>query len=720
MIVVLAEKPSVANDIAKVLGANRRSTGYFEGNGYRVTFAFGHLVKICEPEKINKAWSKPWQLSQLPMIPENWRYEVNSSVASQFSIIKKLFLDPSTTSIVSATDAGREGEHIFRLIYQLTGCKLPVSRLWISSLTEHAIKDGFKNLRPLSDFDNLAKTALARSHADWLVGLNFTRAYTLINNQLLTVGRVQTPTLALLTARHEQIANFKPEVFYEIKVKFAPDLITTFQTSVNDKIITRISDKDEAQKILEAIKPKKTGIVKSVKNSPKVINPKALFDLLTLQKEANRLFGYTANQVLEIAQTLYEKHKLITYPRTESRYLSTDIIGELPAVINNLLKSRFVSSQVIDVLAKNNLKAGSITVATLKPYLTKSYVDDNKLTDHHAIIPTAKTAFGDLSQLELNVYKLIFLRFLAVFLPKAVFLETNVVINVDDYSFGAKGTVVKDPGWTLIDEFKSQAQDSENQLPDLTVDQVLTKLDQKLNKGQTTPPKPYDDGSLLTAMKNANQNIDDEDLASYMKQNGLGTPATRSLIIERLIQSNYVTRVKKTLQPTDKGIALIENIHPKLKDIALTAVFEEKLARILDGKLNLDSFETDISSFVSEILPVIVKQKAIVPVNHKDAIGTCPLCKSGQVLINKKALGCSQWKEGCKFTLWRKQYGKQLTDNQLKELFINRKTKVISGFKKKSDGSSYEARLIMTDDFKVSLDFSFKLDLNLKKDANAK
>ncbi len=708
--VVLAEKPSVARDIASVLGAGTRRDGYFEGNGYVVTYAFGHLVTIAEPEQMNPAWGKPWRVEQLPMIPTQWKYRVADKADAQFNVIKKLFSDPATGKIICATDAGREGEHIFRLIYQLTGCKKPVDRLWISSLTADAIRDGFKNLKSSKAFDNLAAAASGRARADWIVGLNFTRAYTTINRQLCTVGRVQTPTLNLIVERQNTIDNFKPEVFYEILVTFEPGFLARYITPGTDPQ-TRLQDKAQAQQILADIASEPAGMVAKIETNEKRTKAPPLYDLLTLQKDANKRYGYTAQETLDLAQSLYEQHKLISYPRTESRHLSNDIVDQLPRILSTVLQASTTSQQARDAFKRENLIPGNIKVDDLRPRLSKSYVDDTKLTDHHAIIPTHKTPPAELPQKERNVYDLVAARFMAIFLPPEIRDETEAILKIADHSFRARGVVIKDPGWTILErnqksKDKDQNTDAEaQQLPLMVRGQTVRKRKADLKEGKTVPPKPYDDASLLTAMKNAGKELDDEDLAAYMKQSGLGTPATRAQIIERLITSGYIERSKKALLPTVKGKALIAAVHPKLKDIGLTASWEQQLADMTDGKIALSTFEAEIGSFLRRLLPDVTAQGASLPAKAQDGMAPCPQCGQGVVRETPKGAGCNRWREGCTFGVWREVYGKKLTDNQLKELVQKRRTKLIKGFKRKDGSGTYDARLVLNDEFKVRLEF---------------
>lgn len=723
MKVILAEKPSVARDIAAVVGANDKRAGYMQGNGYIVTYAFGHLVQIAEPEDMNPAWGKPWRLEQLPMIPSQWKYRITEKADEQFGTIRRLFEDPKTTGIVCATDAGREGEHIFRLIYMLIGCTKPVERLWISSLTAEAIRDGFNKLRPAKEFDNLADAAAARAHADWIVGLNFTRAYTSLNRELCTIGRVQTPTLALIVERQKAIDNFKSANFYEVFVTFEPGFVARYITPAAEEGKegqTRLQDKAVAKAIVDAITPEKTGSVQSVITQEKRNKPPALYDLLTLQKEANKRFGYTAKETLDIAQSLYEEHKLISYPRTESRHLSNDMVDELPGVVTAVLKAPFTTQTTRDALAAESIVPGKITADILRPKLTKAYLDDNKLTDHHAIIPTHKAPSASLSERQRNVYELVALRFLSIFLPPEVRDETTVMIGIGEHTFRARGVVIKDPGWTVLepkanDSSKKKEKDKtgdaaeeSQQLPPLKKADVVSKTKQELKERKTNPPKPYDDSTLLTAMKNAGQDLDDEDLAAYMKQRGLGTPATRAAIIERLLQTGYIERNKKYLIPTDKGKALIAQVHDNLRDVKLTASWEQGLADMQDGKLEITKFETDIAEFVRNLLPELTKEGAPRLLRDGD-IGTCPQCKLGIVRFTPKGAGCMRWREGCKFSIWRQSYGKELSDDHIKQLLETKRTELITGFKKKDGSGTYDARLVINEEFKVRLDFSREL-----------
>lgn len=694
MIVVLAEKPSVARDIAAILGANQKKTGYFEGNGYQVTYAFGHLVTIAEPEEMNPSWGGPWKMEQLPMIPTEWKYRVADKGQEQFDCIKRLFLHPVTKEIICATDAGREGQHIFDLIYQLTGSTKPVQRLWISSLTAEAIREGFRHLKPLSAFANLSAAAVWRARADWLVGLSATRAYTLINGQTCTVGRVQTPTLALIVTRQIATDNFKPIAFYEIQVIFEPGFTAKYITCGDDPQ-TRLQDRATAQAILDHISPTPSGTVVSVTTTEKTTKAPPLFDLLTLQKEANRRFGYTAQETLDLAQSLYEEYKVLSYPRTESRYLSHDMLPELPSIIRSLPKEWSIETALTAL--NNGLK------------LSKTYVDDTKLTDHHAIIPTHNPTPANLPAKHRNVYELVAARFLSIFLPAEIRNETTAIIQLGQHPFRAFGSITTEPGWTVLNNQPAPGEEKGEDaqvLPSLAEGQHVVKRNGQLKEGKTTPPKPYDDASLLIAMKNAGQEIEDEDLAAYMEQSGLGTPATRAAIIEKLIAVGYIERKKKALVPTAKGKALINQVHLTLKDVTLTASWEQQLANIQDGTIPADFFATAITQFAQGIFPdIIANRPAMTAVPNPNIYGPCPKCITGTVRKTIKGAGCSRFKEGCKFSIWGQINGKKLTDEHIRHLVTKGRTELIKGFKKKDGHGTYDASLVLTDDFKVRLEF---------------
>jgi DNA topoisomerase III len=713
MKVVLAEKPSVARDIANVLGASKRNDGYFSGGDYAVTWALGHLVTIAAPESMDARWGKPWSLGQLPMIPGQWQYSVREQTAAQFHCIEKLLNNRTTTEVICATDAGREGEHIFRLIYAQAQCSKPVKRLWISALTAEAIRARLNDLHPGADFDALASAARARAHADWIVGLNATRAYTLHNRQVCTVGRVQTPTLALIVEREKEIRAFVPSSYFEVQATFEPGFTAKY---IDAKGETSLPDTPQAAAIHDAIEPIPAGTVISVESQDKTLTPPPLFDLVTLQREANEKFGYTAKDTLAIAQALYETHKIFTYPRTESRHLSAKMINSLPGILE-AVPARF-----------DPARSQALRRATAGPPLSKAYVDDSKLTDHHAIIPTTRRAPESLPERERNLYEVVVIRFLGIFLPNAVRSDTVVLLQLGEHTFRATGSVMKEPGWTVLKTREPQKKEQESEeepdqsLPVLEPGQVVAKTDSAVVEKKRRPPRAYTDASLLAAMKNAGRLVTDETLAAYMKHNGLGTAATRAEIIERLIQSQYLDRQKKALIPTPKGMALIAQVHPGLRDPVTTADWEQKLKQIEDAELDASSFEDSIGEFIRELLPHIANSQAIertLEAGMEQPGATqkisCPVCKTGEIReIKPKQVGnrnsfwgCSNYRNGCKFSVNGVIAGKKLSSATVKKLCQQEKAPPLKGFHKKN-GGTFDAALALDSSYKVIFQFDAK------------
>ncbi len=689
MKVILAEKPSVARDIAKVLNVTGKKDGYIENNEYAVTWAFGHLVSLSNPEKQNSKWTGSWNLNNLPMIPENWKFEVNQDGKKQFKVISKLFKEAD--EIICATDAGREGEHIFRLIYNESGCKKPFKRLWISSLTEASIKNGFENLKNGSEFDNLADSADCRAKSDWIVGLNSTQGYTVHNDQLCTIGRVQTPTLSLIVNRENDIKNFSSKTYYELNAVFEK-----FSAKYFEEKESKFFEKDKIDEIVKSLESVDSLIVSKVEDKEKIIKAPGFFNLLNLQKECNSKFGYSAQETLNIAQALYEKHKIITYPRTESCHISEDMVSSLHSLVDNIPED---FSKFADI-AKTRLNDGLT--------LGKTYVNDAKLTDHHAVIVSDKKAkMSDLSEQEKNIYLLICKKFLAVFLPENILAETKVELKADNKTFKATGTVTVQEGFKEL--YLSEKKEKKDKTLPVLKENMEVKLNKfKLDEKQTKPPKSHNESSLLTAMKTAGKEIDEKELALTIKENGLGTPATRASIIERLITTGYIERQKKTLIPTQKGFEIIEVVSPDLKSAVLTAKWEEKLKLVEDGKYNKDDFLNEISDLISEIISSISSSKKITN-NQPQAekYGECPICKKGELIKGKKGVGCSDWKSGCKFVIWLTVAKKKLPEKEIKNLIKDGKTGLIKGFKSKKD-KPFDAVLKFDDEFKVVFDFENK------------
>ena len=594
---VLAEKPSVARDLAHVLGATSRAEGYLQGNGYVVTWAIGHLVALAEPQEMNRAW-KRWSLADLPILPNAWPLVVSESTRAQYAIVRRWLLSSDVDDVVCATDAGREGELIFRYIYESAGASKPVRRLWISSLTPQAIRAGFASLQDGRAFDRLADAARARSRADWLVGMNLTRAYSVLNDDVLSVGRVQTPTLAMIVARELEIRAFVPEHYLVVVATFAPPGEkepayegTYVRPNVRDSEAKRLPiDGEDANEIVERAK-RGMARVESVERQSKRIPPPALYDLTELQRHANRLYGYTAQRTLELAQSLYERHKLISYPRTDSRHLSRAIAETLPAIV------RVISEPYRALLADGT--------GTLP--LGPRFVDDSRVSDHHAIIPTEVAARADLPPDERRVYDLVCRRLLEAWHTDHVYAVTTVMTEITWNEFKDRytsaGASVENEGWKSLDIRLANPRAKEPTLPGgLTRGMPRRVLEAKTAAKQTYPPARYTDGTLLTAMETAGRALEEKEMSDAMRQCGLGTPATRSAILETLLRREYIVRDAKTLVATEKGVALVGMVHPHVKSPAMTGDWEAKLARIGRGEVKLGAFMAEIEEYVRGVV----------------------------------------------------------------------------------------------------------------------
>ena len=623
-IAVVAEKPSVARDIARVIGANKRAQGYLHGNGYAVTWAIGHLVALAQPHEVHARW-KAWRVDQLPMLPERWPLVALPSTKEQFEVVQRLLNDPQTEQVVAATDAGREGELIFRYIFELAGCSKPVRRLWISSLTPQAIRQGFDALVDGVKLDPLADAARGRSRADWLVGMNLSRAYTLrrrqrgdASSELFSVGRVQTPTLALLVQRDQTIADFTPEQYQEVQATFAPPqqpcepsecyVGTYFQPAADDaRAASRLPADGEAAAAVVLRAQQGSASVQDVQRKSRRTRPPLLYDLTELQRHANRLFGISAGRTLELAQALYEKHKLISYPRTDCRHLSSDVAQTLPRVV-----------QAVREPYEQLLAPG-----TGQRPLGPRYVDDKRLTDHHAIIPTTTDpGKARLSQDEQRIHDLICRRLLAAWHDDHVAAVTTVITRVETPDAGqepavvdlyrASGTTVEQLGWRALEPpprrkkgrpGKAGAGDGEQRLPPgLTPGQARRVADARALAKQTRPPPRYTDASLLTAMETAGKVLDDRELSDAMRDSGLGTPATRAATIETLLSRGYLERQGKALHTTVKGAQLIAEVHQQVKSPAMTGAWEQRLKQIERGEADLPSFMADIEQYVRQVV----------------------------------------------------------------------------------------------------------------------
>ncbi|MEO6810967.1 MAG: DNA topoisomerase 3 [Isosphaeraceae bacterium] len=640
MKVVLAEKPSVARELASFLGAIERRDGYFEGKGYQVTWALGHLVTLKEPQDYDSTL-KRWTLESLPIVPERFGLKPLDEKGSgkQLAVVRRLF--KGADALIAATDAGREGELIFRYILELTGCVgKAAERLWLSSLTREAIRDAFARLRPLSDYDSLYAAARCRSEADWIVGLNATRYYTVryrSSGLLWSVGRVQTPVLALIVRRDDEIRTFKPELFWE--------LLTRYRAVVFKFSGDRFSKEADAQAGLRQVQGHPFSIL-GVDRKPERLQPPQLYDLTELQRDMNRRFSLSADTTLKTAQSLYES-KLISYPRTDSRYLTNDLKSKIPGILDDLRPSK-------------PLEIGKLDLAAL-PF-TGRIINDAKVGDHHAIIPTGKQP-GNLTPIALKVFDAILTRLIAAFYPLCLKEVTTVNGASNGLPFRARGVRVIEPGWTALYPRKADAQrDDEQDLPEFQIGETGPH-EPIVRQGETAPPKPYTEATLLGAMETAGKLVDDEALKEALKQHGLGTPATRASIIETLLKRGYIARDKKTLAATDLGRYLIALVRdPALKSPELTGDWEAKLREIERGSLDPAHFMAEIATYTGGVI-----RSGNASQVDPDRLGDCPRC--GQpVIAGKKGFGCSAWRDGCPFVLFREYKGLVLNDDQVREL----------------------------------------------------
>ncbi len=622
---VLAEKPSVARDIAKVLGATTRGEGYLHGSGYVVTWAIGHLASLAQPHEIHPQW-KFWRRETLPMLPDVWPLVVYEKTKDQFEVVRKILSSPRVGRVICATDAGREGELIFRYIYEAAGCSKPIERLWISSLTPEAIRKGFESIKPGADYEPLADAARGRSRADWLVGMNLSRAYTLTYGDDLSVGRVQTPTLAMLVERELAVRRFVPEDYLEVVATFRPSGRPEAEAYKG----TWVRDVEEIQKSArlpadgveagQIASRAKTGIaaIESVKAETQRMGPPLLYDLTELQRHANRLFGFSAQHTLDTAQALYERHKLISYPRTDSRYLSQDVAGTLPRIV-----------QTVSAPYREHLAPGTGD----KP-LGRRYVDDAKVSDHHAIIPTVTSPDRvDLSPDERKIYDLVCRRLLTCWHEDHVWSVTTVITAITNAAvidrYHSSGKTIQQVGWKALDfqtekkkassrkgKAGEESLDEEQALPaGLARGQSQDVLDAEAIRKKTRAPKRFTEAMLLTAMETAGKSLDEKELSDAMKDSGLGTPATRASIIEVLLKREYIVRNAKNLEATDKGIHLIEVVHPEVKSPAMTGQWEAYLKRIQRGEAQLEPFLRGIEDYVRDAIGKVGR----IPANRQSA-----------------------------------------------------------------------------------------------------
>ena len=701
MRLIVAEKPSVGRDIAGALGRHRRGKGYLVGDGWTVTWALGHLAELAPPDAYGEEY-KRWRLESLPILPERFKVRVSPKTREQFSVVKGLLRDPSVTEVVNACDAGREGELIFAYLYGLSGCKKPVLRLWISSLTQEAIREGFGSLREGRAMKPLEDAARSRGEADWIVGMNATRAYSVRFGRpgnVLSVGRVQTPTLKLLVDREREIEDFKPEKFWTVHARFRRDEgeAHTYDGVWFKKKENRLKDREAAERIAEKVRGG-TGTIRKAEKKTATEQPPLLYDLTELQRNANARFGFTAERTLRAAQALYEERKLITYPRTSSRYLSKDMVGGL--------KKRVEATTALPELSPFAEKLLAFT----KLPTNKRIVDDSKVTDHHAIVPTNKKSSGSLPPDEAKVYDLVARRFLALFFPAARFENTTVVTEVRGETFLTRGRVVLEAGWRALypDGVGGRKEKVPPVLPPIEVGQEWDVAKVGVKEGETKPPPRYSESALLGAMETAGKLVEDEELRQQMKDSGLGTPATRAATIERLIKVGYVEREKKALVPTDKGRSLVGLLgESPLSSPELTARWEERLAKMEKGAERRPDFMADISGFATALVEGVrgmEGEKLAASSRSREPLGACPKCGS-PVVETKKAYGCSAWKQtGCDFAIWKQVSGKRLSEAQAKQLLTRGSTAQMKGFKSKA-GRPYAAALKLDPEHRVRLEF---------------
>ena len=681
MKLVIAEKPSVAQSLAAVIGATIRKDGYLEGGGWRVSWCVGHLAGLADADAYNTDYAK-WRYDDLPILPEPWQMVVSKDKKKQFDILKQLMNAPDVTEVVNACDAGREGELIFRSVYELAGCQKPMKRLWISSMEDSAIREGFANLRPGTDYDGLRDAALCRAKADWLVGINATRLFSVLYHRTLNIGRVMSPTLALIVQREAEIDTFKPVPFYTVTLE-----LPGFTVSGE-----RMADKAAAEQLKTACQGAAV-TVKKVERKEKSEKAPALYDLTTLQRDANRLLGFTAQQTLDYLQNLYEK-KLCTYPRTDSRYLTSDMAESLPVLVNLVAKAMPFRKGIAI-----SCDAGAV-------------INDKKVTDHHAVIPTRNLQGADLSGLpvgEKAVLELVALRLLCAVAQPYTFAETAVVVECAGTEFTAKGRTVKNHGWRALDaayraELKNVEQDKETvdkALPELSEGQTLPLSGAAVKEGKTTPPKHFTEDTLLSAMETAGK----DDMPEDAERKGLGTPATRAGILEKLVSTGFLERKKskKTVQlmPSHDAVSLITVLPEQLQSPLLTAEWEYRLGEIECGELTPEDFMDEISTMLKELVRTyqVIKGTEYLFAPPREVVGKCPRC-GGEVAELHNGFFCQN--EGCKFVIWKNNKWWELKRKQPTKAIVTALLKDgcahVQGLYSEKTGKTYDAIVVLEDD----------------------
>ena len=641
MILCIAEKPSVGRDIARVLGANTQRDGFMEGNGYCVSWTFGHLCALLDPHEYNEQW-KGWNLSSLPMVPARFGIKVSDDkgVVKQFNTIKDLI--SKAEMVINCGDAGQEGELIQRWVYQKAGCKVPVKRLWISSLTEDAIREGFANLKDQSHYQRLYEAGMMRAIGDWLLGMNATRVYTLRyakgvgkDRQVLSIGRVQTPTLALIVKRQHEIENFVPRTYWELKTNYR-DTIFSAQLPVEEDEYA-ITSLEQGQKLVDSIKDLPLEICSVEKKKGMEYAPR-LFDLTSLQVECNKRYGLSADDTLKIIQSLYEKH-VTTYPRVDTTFLSDDIYPKVPATLQGIKEFFPQVAPLLPLKADGGKGPGSLPKS-------KKVFDNSKVTDHHAIIPTGQKP-NNLTDLERKVYDMVALRFIAAFYPPCQVSTTTVLAQAGEVPFKVTGREILEQGWREVfakdipSEPTDSAEPSEQKaLPSFKKGESGPH-EPLLQEKTTTPPKYYTEATLLRAMETAGKTVDNEELRDAMKENGIGRPSTRAAIIEKLFQRKYIVREKKNIKATELGINLIHTvISPLLKSAELTGLWEKKLREIERGDFGAQQFLDELKQMTTEVVREVKSDKSGM---------RCPVCGRGTIIRGRTRYGCSRWREGCTY-----------------------------------------------------------------------
>jgi DNA topoisomerase-3 len=689
-ICILSEKPSVAREIAKIVGASSKEDGFLHGNNYMVTWAFGHLVQLAMPEEYGFAG---FVRENLPIIPEAFKlvprqikdgkeYKPDGGALKQLKVIKHVF--DSCDRIIVATDAGREGCLIFRYIYAHLNCRKPFDRLWISSLTEKAIKEGLQNLKPGSDYDNLYFAAKARSEADYLVGINSSQSLSIAAGRgVFSLGRVQTPTLAMICKRFLENRNFTPVPFWQVKVQ-------TEKAGVSFAAVSRekYDNKDTVNRIFQLLQEQKTLCIQSVEKKEVNQEPPLLYDLTTLQKESNSKHGFSADKTLSIAQKLYETHKLITYPRTGSRYISADVFDEIPELINVL---------------KQHPRFGAYAESMSNAVLNIRCVDEKKIADHHALLITENAPDG-LSGDEQTVYEMIAGRMLEAFSKKCVKDATAIILNCGETLFEAKGSIIKQVGWRAVfNEKEETGEEGTGNLPEIPQGETLSVIQAEVLEKQTKPKPLHTEASLLGSMETAGKNVENEAEREAMKESGIGTPATRAAIIETLFTRDYIRREKKLLVPTDKGLLVYETVKDKrIADVAMTGSWENALAQIERGKMQPETFSKAIEVYTRQITAELLDTKIAVA---DENTCLCPKCKTARVRFYPKVVKCTD--ANCGLVVFRSISEKQLSDSQITDLLTKGKTGVIKGFKSKS-GKAFNAALKFDENYRVTFDFPEK------------